>query len=275
MNIYTPLRLTKEPFSTSPDPAFFYHSPGHLNAKIRLEINIRLRRGLTLLLGDIGTGKTTLWRSLVTSFHRERDYIFHVILDPHFTSDEEFISYLARLFNMTVPFATLQEAKEAIVNYLYSQTVEEQRTIVLIIDEGQKLTSGQLEILRVLLNYETNEFKMLQLVILSQLEILPIVRRMPNFVDRIVDTCVLEPLNEHETGELIRFRLRQAGYHSEQDLFGRNAVRRIHRYTGGYPRQIARICHRVMQHILTERHDEVSQTLINRIIHEDKVWGRI
>lgn len=274
MNIYTPLALTKEPFSTSPDPSFFYHSPGHLNAKIRLEINIRLRRGLTLLLGDIGTGKTTLWRSLVTSFHRERDYIFHVILDPQFATDEDFISYLARLFNMSAPFASLQEAKEAIVHYLYRKAADEQKTVILIIDEGQKLTAGQLEILRVLLNYETNEFKMLQLVILSQLEILPVVRRMPNFVDRIVDTCLLEPLSEFETGEMIRFRLKQAGYHSRHDLFDRAAVRRIHRHTKGYPRQIARICHRVMEYVLTNRCDVVSSALINGIIDRDKIWGQ-
>ncbi|MBZ0166622.1 MAG: transposase, partial [Candidatus Omnitrophica bacterium] len=59
INIYAPLKLIKEPFSTSPDPAFFYHSPAHRKAKVRLELNIRMGRGLSVLLGDVGTGKTT------------------------------------------------------------------------------------------------------------------------------------------------------------------------------------------------------------------------
>jgi len=86
MSYYKVLGLEAEPFSSSPDPNFFYLSTRHNTALKRLEINIRLRRGLSLILGDIGTGKTTLSRALLQAFQNEDDFIFHIILDPGFES---------------------------------------------------------------------------------------------------------------------------------------------------------------------------------------------
>ena len=97
MSYYTALQLGQEPFSTSPDPAFFYHSKGHYAALNRLEIAIRLKRGLSLILGDVGIGKTTLSRALLQSFEGEEDeYVIHMILDPSFKSEYQFLAYLRK-----------------------------------------------------------------------------------------------------------------------------------------------------------------------------------
>ena len=88
MSYYSVLNLKKEPFSTSPDPAFFNHSREHTTALKRLEIAIRLRRRLSLILGDVGTGKTTLSRALFQSFNgEENNFVFPMILDPDFKSE--------------------------------------------------------------------------------------------------------------------------------------------------------------------------------------------
>ena len=94
MNYYELLGLQKEPFSTTPDPYFFYRSPQHQEALERLEIALRLRRGLNLIIGDIGSGKTTLARVLLQNFADEDQFQFFLILDPVFRSEFQFLKYL-------------------------------------------------------------------------------------------------------------------------------------------------------------------------------------
>lgn len=273
MNIFASVKLDKEPFSTSPDPAFFYRSNEHYTALNRLEIAIRLRRGLSLVLGDVGTGKTTLSRALFQAFDGESDYIFHMILDPCFKSEYQFLTHLTRVFGISPFFRSTIDHREAIEKYLFEKCIEQGKTVVLVIDEGQKLNQGHLEILRTLLNYETNEHKLLQLVIMAQMELLPRISKIRNFMDRVSMKYILNPLDEYETGKLIEFRLRQAGYENDRQLFSYEAVKEIHAHTQGYPRQIARICHMALEHLIMEGHEIVTGSLIGRIIAQEKSWG--
>lgn len=273
MSLFTTLKLDKEPFSTSPDPAFFYKSREHYTALNRLEIAIRLKRGLSLILGDVGTGKTTLSRALLRKFNgEESDYIFHIILDPSFKSEYQFLSHITKIFGISPFFRSVIDHREAIEKYLFHQCVEEHKTVVLVIDEGQKLTMPQLEILRTLLNYETNENKMLQLVIFAQMELLSRIKPVRNFMDRISLKYILNPLDEYETSQMIEFRLQEAGYTGDKGLFSREAIRAIHGYTQGYPRQIARLCHMAMEHLVMEDYESVNADLIEKIIAKEKLW---
>ena len=273
MSLHTAINLDKEPFSTSPDPVFFYRSSEHYTALNRLEIAIRLKRGLSLILGDVGTGKTTLSRTLFQNFEdRDNEYIFHLILTPSFRSEYQFLAHLTKLFGISPFFRSTIDHRESIEKYLYQKTVEEKKTVVLVIDEGQNLSQPQLEILRTLLNYETNEYKMLQLIILGQMELLPRIKKIRNFIDRVSMKYILNPLDEYETGKLIEFRLRQAGYKGERDLFSHEAIRKIHQFTQGYPRQIAMMCHRAMEMLIMHEHESVTGELIDSIINEEIVW---
>ena len=273
MSIYTSLKLDREPFSTSPDPAFFYKSSEHYTVLNRLEIAIRLRRGLSIILGDVGTGKTTLLRAILQAFSLEEDYIFHMILDPSFKSEYQFLSYLTRLFGVNPFFRSTSDHREVIEKYLFQKCVEEQKTVVLLIDEGQKLNDAQLEILRTLLNYETNENKLLQLVILAQMELLPRIKKVHNLMDRVTLKYIINPLDEYETGKLIEFRLKQAGYSEDKKLFSDEVVRKIHQYTRGYPRQVARLCHSAVEHLIMEDAQVVSSDLIDQIMVQEKLWN--
>lgn len=273
MSYLTALHLEREPFSTSPDPSFFYRSKEHYTAFNRLEIAIRLKRGLSLILGDVGTGKTTLSRALLQAFDGEDDFIFHMILDPAFKSEYQFLTHLTKLFGISPFFRSTIDHREAIEKYLFRKCVEERKTVVLIIDEGQKLMQSHLEILRTLLNYETNEYKLLQLVIFAQMELLPRIKRVRNFMDRINLKYMLNPLDEQETGKFIEFRLKQAGYSGERSLLSGEAVKKVYEYTQGYPRQIALMCHNAMQHLIMGEHEIVTAEVIEKIIEQEKRWS--
>lgn len=269
MSYYEFLKLQSEPFSTSPDPKFFYPSSSHDSAIKRLEIAIRLRRGLSVILGDVGTGKTTLSRMLIQMFKDEQDFIFHMILDPSHNTEFQFLSSLGKVFGVTPPFRSTMDYKDALERYLFKKGVDENKTIVLLIDEGQKLTPTHLEILRTLLNYETNEYKLLQLVILSQIELLPRIRKIRNFMDRISLKYIINPLDEKETREMINFRLGQSGYGFQEPLFTDGAICLIYEHTQGYPRRISLLCHDSLELVIMHNKSIVDESIVEEIISHE------
>jgi general secretion pathway protein A len=271
MSYFTMMGLEKEPFSTSPDPHFFYESNQHHSALIRLMIEIRLKRGLSLILGDVGTGKTTLSRKIFQMLKEREDIIFHMILDPTFETEQLFLESLIRTFKIEISASvpSVLDFKEAIKDYLFKHAVESGKTIVLLIDEAQKLNPISLEILRVLLNYETNEYKLLQVILLGQMELLPRVRELPNLMDRISLKYVLNPFDQQETKEMILFRLKAAGFNSEINLFTDEAIDEIYRYTQGYPRRIAMMCHNALKSLVMDTKPIVDADLIRGLIAKD------
>jgi general secretion pathway protein A len=270
MSYYSVLGLQKEPFSTSPDPEFFFRSFSHETCLKRLEIAIRLRRGLTLILGDVGTGKTTLSRTLLQTFKGDDNYVFHMILDPSYKSEFQFLLSLVKLFGITPPFKSTLDFKETLEKYLFQKGVEENKTIVLIIDEAQKITRENLEVLRTLLNYETNEYKLLQLVIMAQMELLPRIRGIRNFMDRVALKYTINPLDENETRQLIEFRLRQAGFNGQAGLFSDEAVKLIYQHTQGYPRRISMLCHDALEAAVMQERSTIEAEIIKQTIERDQ-----
>ncbi|HTL48541.1 MAG TPA: AAA family ATPase [Verrucomicrobiae bacterium] len=271
------LKLEKEPFSTSPDPAFFYRSKHHRAALANLLIDLRLKRGLSVVLGDIGTGKTTLGRKLTQMLRERSGFIFHLILNPVYASEELFFDALCRRMGLQVasPHPTLVDYWEALEHALFQKGVQEKQTVVIIIDEAHKLTPSSLEALRVLLNYETNDTKLLQLILLGQMELLPLIQSMPNLNDRISLKYVLKPLSEEETRQMIDFRLKEAGYHSRSPLFHEGAIRAIHEYTGGYPRKISLLCHKALRTMILKGRGIVDLETIEDLTREEREigWG--
>ena len=238
----------------------------------RLEIAIRLRRGLSLILGDVGTGKTTLARTLLSSFPQEDGLVFHMIMDPSFESEHQFLVHLCRLMGLRAQFKSSLDCREAIEHHLFQSGVMEGNTTVLIVDEGQKLSVDMLEHLRVLLNYETNEFKLLQVVIFAQMELLGRIARVRNFIDRVALKYIINPLSEQETAEMIQFRLHSAGLSNGQRLFSPEAVQAIHRFTQGYPRQIALLCHNALEALVMHDQHVVDAALIEELIKDEARW---
>lgn len=273
---YSVLGFKREPFSTSPDPEFFYHTREHDTALTNLLIELRLRRGLSVIFGDVGTGKTTLSRKLVHELNKRGDMIFHMILDPEFSNESQFLMSLVKNFDVKLPkkgrdFNSLDimELKDEIEKFLISKTLEEKRTIILIIDEAQKLDLTTLETLRMLLNFETNDHKLIQLVLLGQLELYSKVVHMANFMDRISFKYTLNPLDVKETTELINFRIAKAGYKNNQNIFSDDAVSEIFNFTRGYPRKINMLCHKVLKELVMTGQNTVNSDIVRSVIAKE------
>jgi len=276
MAYYTILGFKKEPFSTSPDPVFFYLTKEHDMALTNILIELRLRRGLSVIFGDIGTGKTSLSRTLLQELNKRDNMIQHVILNPVFDNEKIFLKSLIQNFDLSTEFnadfsqADIITLRDAFEQFLIKKNVDERKTVILIIDEAQKLSMDTLETLRVLLNFETNEFKMLQLVLLGQVELYPKLVNMPNLMDRISFKYTLNPLDVQETQALINYRIQQGGYDSRMELFTGEAVSEIYNYARGYPRRITNLCHQVLKELILQNQKVIDRRLVRDVIQKQE-----
>lgn len=259
MEYFELLRLTREPFSNSPDPELFYATPTFLQALQKLEIAIRLRRGLNLVLGDVGTGKTTMSRVLLRAFESEQErFSVHLVLDPGFTSNEEMLAYLIRLLGGEPPGkGSRVSLMDGLQHILLRETLEKNRVVVLFIDEGQKLSTSGLETLRELLNFESNQWKLLQVVVFAQVELWDRLRSMPNLLDRVNLMVRLQPFSLHETRAMLHHRLTQSGMDPNRQLFTPRAVRFIQKLSAGHPRKIVNLCHHSLLRAITAQAEQV------------------
>lgn len=265
MDYFNILNLIKEPFSNSPDPDFFYQSRQHQGCLQQLEISLRLRRGLNVVIGDVGMGKTTICRQLIRRFADSADTETHLILDPNYLSPEEFIFAVAEKFVGDRPAYGSEnpQVKERIKQYLFHQGVDEQKNVILIIDEGQKLPMFCLEILREFLNYETNQYKLLQIVIFAQAEFEKNIKAHAYFADRINFFYRLKAFGFRDTRAMITYRLQQSSDGTKPlPPISFLAFWAIYRASGGYPRKIVNLCHQCFVAMLVQNRSEIDWPLV-------------
>ncbi|HBO83889.1 MAG TPA: hypothetical protein DD641_02690, partial [Deltaproteobacteria bacterium] len=210
----------------------------------------------------------------------------HLIMDPSFNTAIEFLSTIAATFGIPVSGGgqTEWQIKENIKNYLFSKGVGEGKLVVLIIDEGQKLPDFCLESLREFLNYETNNFKLLQIVIFAQKEFVQALKNRKNFADRVNQYYFLKPLNLRETRHIVKFRIAKASdVETPPPLFTYYGLLAVYLATGGYPRKIVSLCHNVVLALIIQNRSRAgwflvrscaNKVLLNQPVLMRKVqWG--
>lgn len=270
MSYYKTLGLKKEPFSTSPDPFFFYPSLEHRRCLSKLQISIKLKRGLSVVFGDVGVGKTTVARRLIQILKRDKSSNLFIILNPYYSTEHEFLQHLVRLFHIkNADTVNSQRCIEAIEKFLFNKVVVENKTVILLIDEAQKLIAPALEVLRVLLNFETNENKMLQVVLLSQMELLSVISHLHNLWDRISFKYIINPFSMEETRELIDFRVRTASYMNAYPLVTQDSIKAIYHYSRGYPRKTIELMHNALEYLVMHQLRVVDASVIHKLISDD------
>lgn len=231
------------PFNITPDPRFLFFSARHQEAFNHLLFGIRERKGFIQLTGEVGAGKTTLCRALLEELGER--YHTALVLNPVLTSTQLLRSILAEL-GLAVGRVDRARCLEELNGFLLGQ-VAEGRDVVLIIDEAQDLSAELLEQVRLLSNLETDQRKLLQIVLIGQPELRDLLdqRRLRQLRQRITVRYHLGPLSFEETERYIRYRLLVAGANS-RPTFSRWALWRIHRYARGVPRLINAIADKTL-----------------------------
>lgn len=267
MEYYELLGLNREPFADTANPFFLYASEEHEDCLHRLEISVRLGRGLSMVLGDVGTGKTTMALALEKYLLRDPRFYLGVIYDPAFLSELEFMNHLLLVYGVpSPPHATVPQKMEALKEFLYRKGAEEGKSVVLILDEGQKVSPENLELVRLLLNFQVPQRRLFNVVIFGQLELLHAVEENTPLKDRINLLYIIRPLGREETHELIDFRLRQAGMKDSSEIFSSGAKDLIYQATGGHPRKVVLLCQEAIEECIIRNTEQVSEELINSIL---------
>ena len=257
--------LKQAPFDITPNPHFLFHSGKHREALNHLLYGIRERKGFVQLTGEVGAGKTTLCRALLEQLNGQ--FATALILNPALNANE-LMKAIATEFGLDVKGLDRLDTIAVINEFLLKQVMAGRETL-LIIDESQNLTEELLEQVRLLSNLETDDRKLLQIILLGQPELRdrlnsPNLRQLRQ---RITVRYHLKPLTREEVSQYIQHRLEVSGA-TGRPRFSRPALWRIYFYSRGIPRLVNAVCDKALLAGFVERSDEVTFGMVQRAIRE-------
>ena len=263
--------LHEKPFAITPDPRYLFLSERHAEALAHLLYGINEAGGFIQLTGEVGTGKTTVVRSLLGQI--PKDAHVALILNPRVTP-AEFLLTICEELGLTVRESDRGSVKE-LVDTLNRHLLEAHaggQRVVVIVDEAQNLSPDVLEQVRLLTNLETPTQKLLQIILIGQPELRELLKRVElrQLAQRITGRYHLAPLSSAETAGYVRHRLGVAG--STADLFAPAALSEVHRLSRGIPRVINVLCDRALLGAYTQNEHRVSAALVRQAAGE--VYGR-
>jgi general secretion pathway protein A len=263
--------LSEKPFAITPDPRYLYLSERHAEALAHLLYGINESGGFIQLTGEVGTGKTTVVRTLLSRVPHHADVA--VILNPRVTP-VEFLLTICEELGLPIADADRDSVKHMVdaLNRRLLSAHAEGRRIIVIVDEAQNLSAEVLEQVRLLTNLETPTQKLLQIILIGQPELRELLDRndLRQLAQRITGRYHLKPLSSDETQGYVRHRLRVAG--AAGDIFTPGALREVHRLAAGIPRVINVTCDRALLGAYTQEVRKVTATLVRQAAGE--VYGR-
>jgi general secretion pathway protein A len=263
--------LSEKPFAITPDPRYLFMSERHAEALAHLLYGITDAGGFIQLTGEVGTGKTTVVRSLLERMPRHADVA--VILNPQLTPPQ-FVLTICEELGIFVADEDADSIKSLIdlLNHRLLEAHGRGRRVVVIVDEAQNLSTETLEQVRLLTNLETASQKLLQIILIGQPELRTVLARMDlrQIAQRITGRYHLNPLSRSESAAYVNHRMRVAG--SSGQVFTAAALREVHRLSKGVPRIINVICDRALLGAFTRDSPEIDPALIRGAAGE--VYGR-
>jgi general secretion pathway protein A len=257
--------LKQAPFDLTPNPRLLFHSTKHREAINHLLYGIRERKGFVQLTGEIGAGKTTLCRALLEQL--DARFSTALILNPALNANE-LMKSIATEFGLEVKGFDRLETITAISEFLLKQ-IKDGKETVLIIDEAQNLTEDLLEQVRLLSNIETDDRKLLQIVLMGQPELRHRLNspRLQQLRQRITVRYHLTPLTRFEVGQYIQHRLELAGAKGVPFLT-QPALWRVYFYSRGIPRLVNAVCDKALLAGFVEQSDRITYRMVSRAIRE-------
>lgn len=262
----------EKPFTITPNPRFIFLSKNHKEVFAHLLYGIQHHAGFIELTGEVGTGKTTVLRTLLNQLDDET-YQVALILNPYLSAFE-LLRTVCREFGVAGPENTIADLLENLNLFLLEQHRQE-RTVVLVIDEAQNLEPQVLEQIRLLSNLETETHKLIQIVLVGQPELGTLLEKpeLRQLSQRVTVRYYLKPMDFQDTKAYIEHRLEIAGF-PRAAVFTERAFKKIYTFSGGYPRLINIVCDRALLIGYTEGRREISHGMIRTAIREIRREGR-
>ena len=231
-------KLDRKPFENSPDVDFYYPSEPHQSALLKLRYVIENQRGAAVLCGPGGVGKTMLVRALMQSLPEQFSPKVHIVF-PRMSGDE-LLGYIADELTGVPQDGSTQNYVQRIQSIL-DEGASAGRHAVVAVDEAQMLIdAGSLEMMRLLLNFESASGPGLTLLLTGQAELLPAIERIPSLEERLAVKCILRSFTVEETASYIGHRMQAAG--GSHTVFSSEAMDAIHAASAGVPRRVNRLC---------------------------------
>ena len=237
MNHLSYFGLKEEPFSTVPSPRYFFLTAVHATALDKTAYVVGARKGLSVVFGDTGTGKSSLARLLHQKF-LDSGFQSSLLINPNYPTPNSLLRTIAQELGVPRTSKSFKGMLDILKDHLWQKAGTEDKTVVLIIDEAQTLKPPLIELLRQLINYETNDKKLLQLVLFAQQELRATLRRpaLRNFKSRIIMASSLDPLSLSELHAILKFRW-QVASGGEMHPFTDGAIGAIFEAGKGMPRE--------------------------------------
>ena len=257
--------LNEKPFSITPDPRYLYLSRRHAEALAHLLYGITESGGFIQLTGEVGTGKTTVVRSLLEQLPEHAEVA--LVLNPRL-SPQEFLLTICDELHIAVPDRASQKSVVDALNRRLLEAHSAGRRVVLIVDEAQNLSAEVLEQIRLLTNLETAKQKLLQIILIGQPELREVLARsdLRQLAQRITGRYHLEPLEPEELRGYVRHRLEVAGGRAE--LFTAGAMKALHRSSGGVPRLANVIADRALLGAWSQEQQGVTANMTRKAARE-------
>ena len=258
--------FTEKPFTITPNPHFIFLSSIHREAYARLLYGVDSHAGFIALTGEVGTGKTTLLRTLLTQLDQEK-YKSALIFNSC-VSAEQLLASICREFGVEAGEQTRFGYLDALNLFLLEQN-SAGRTVLLVIDEAQNLDPEVLEQVRMISNLETERDKLIQIILAGQPELNAVLKRhdLRQLNQRITVRCRLAPMKVDDVSQYIHHRVKVAGSRIP-GIFSPAAIRKIYRFSRGIPRLINVACEQALVLAWTREMRTVSPSMATEIIQE-------
>jgi general secretion pathway protein A len=246
-------------FSISPNPRFFYITPSVQAAIAKTQYVIRAKQGLTTIIGDVGLGKTSLLRLLYNEYDDSPEHTTAFIVNPKQTSETAFLKAICTEFGVKTK-RSQRETEYELRGFLVEQ-YREGKSVVLFIDEAQQLKGPMFEQIRQILNFETDETKLISIVMAGQVELRYKLadRSKRALVSRIAVSSTLDALTLDETAGMIHFRCTVAGV---ENPFESEAVGAVYHWSKGVPREAIKLCAMSVQYAAINKLKRIPADLV-------------